>query len=354
MNVNISDSPNYDQIATAASQRAHIVNWLMNNYVGFNYNLELFAKSTESASSVKIWAPQKSTSKKSTKSKQPLFAEQLTWDIANNSDWSGYTYAYGEEVGGENTLHQYNTPLIFDMNDKNYTPYLIGDLFKATTKKNNIYTTKITLSKKFNKCKYVPGYEIFVNDPENNTSGSCTGETYNKSKLNNTDQIFSANALNSSNPLNYRAIRVHNNTGNSIFLYYRTSSEEKYAQAFTQQGTDWNFVKCGGDGNSVDREQQPLCEEPNNPHEDNFWGAPKNGASNMYVFCSIPSKGSQTIILPLLKTFDPNIDPKVVPVSLPSVNISFYKNKDQTLCDWNFNNLNNAYTGNATLFEATF
>jgi len=349
MNVNISDSPNYDQIATAASQRAHIVNWLMNNYVGFNYNLELFSQSTESASSVKIWAPPKST-KKSTGSKQPLFAEQLTWDIANKPDWSGYTYAYGEEVGGENTLHQYNTPLIFNMNQNNYTPYLIGDLFKATTKKNNIYTTKITSNLKFNKCTYVPGYEIFVNDPEDNKPGICTGETYNKSKLNNTDQILSGSIPTSSNSLNYRAIRVHNNTGNSIFLYYRTSSEKQYADAFTS-AKHWDFVSCVGDGTSVDKEQQPIC---GNPNQDNFWGAPKNGASNMYVFCSIPSKGSQTIILPLLKTFDPNIDPKVVPVSLPSVNISFYKNKDQTLCDWNFNNLNNAYTGNATLFEATF
>ena len=75
-----------------------------------------------------------------------------------------------------------------------------------------------------------------MNDPEDNKPGICTGETYNKSKLNNTDQILSGSIPTSSNSLNYRAIRVHNNTGNSIFLYYRTSSEKQYADAFTSAG----------------------------------------------------------------------------------------------------------------------
>ena len=174
----------------------------------------------------------------------------------------------------------------------------------------------------------IPGYEIYVR------------ELYDKNKVTTSSGIYPTTPP-SPESLKYRLLRINNTTKDSIFLYYRTSGDSSFKKGLSED-INWNFVaqnNCNTNGDGCDNKS---------------WAIPLNGYVNGYVFATINSGENLDIILPLCKTFDSNLDASTTPFSLTSINISFYKNIPEVLCDWMSHYMEGTYTSNATLFEAGF
>lgn len=304
---------------------ARNVNWLKKNLMGMNYNLELISSENNSSDPKisRLYAPSYD------ESTDYPWNQQMDWDIGEDPKlWSGYTYAYGEEVGGEKTLNRYTKPYMYSKG--NGIP--IKDLYNNTTysKDDQVYSNNGYKNNSIPSLPdKIPGYEIYVRElSDKKTVTSSSGEPYPTNP--------------SGESLKYRLLRINNTTRDSIFLYYRTSGDSKFKDGLSKD-PNWNFVT-----------QQSNCKTNGSGCDDKSWAIALDGYVNGFVFATINPGKNLDIILPLCNTFDKNLDKTNTPFSLTSINISFYKNTPEVLCDWMSHSMEGTYTSNATLFEAGF
>lgn len=289
------------------------INYIKNNPIGMNFNLELLPGCTTS----RIYAP-------NTISSSYPWKDQMKWNVADSPNWNGYTYAYGEELDGTNTLKICHNPKLFSTTNS----FKISELFNNTSYTNNTFNTNTTSSTS-DIPSLIPGYEINIRDMNDTTTTKSTHGT--------------VSTISNSTQSQYRMLYINNLSTQSVFAYFRTSDQFDTAFKSTH---NWSFTN------------NPEYKIDNIPDESSkVWVVPKKGYTNGFVFTVIPKKKYIKLILPLIHntvSYDKNIPKPIADYVLSSINLSFYKNIPQVLCDWKFNHLNGAYTSNATLFEATF